>query len=83
MCHKYSNDDFHMIQICSPQTSEAREGAKLQMDASTMFEAQCMCYLGRGKRGVKRHPHNNAGQNWTITQCCCNVGPALKTVGQH
>ena len=39
--------------------------------------------LGSGKRGVKRHPFNNVGQHGTITQCCLNVGPASKIVGQH
>ena len=37
------------------------------------------------RRDEKRHPHNNAAvrKHGTITQCCFNVGPASKTVGQH
>ena len=37
------------------------------------------------RRDQKRHTHNNAvlGKHGTVTQCCFNVRPASKTVGQH
>ena len=36
------------------------------------------------ERDFKGHKHNAAvRKDGTITQCCFNDGPALKTVGQH
>ena len=47
---------------------------------------QCIVLSGVSGAGMgKRYPHNNATarKHGTITQCCFNLGPAAKTVGQH
>ena len=51
----------------------------------TSAPGQCIVLSGVSGAGMsKRHQHNAAvRKHGTITQCCFNHGPALKTVGQH
>ena len=51
----------------------------------TSASGQCIVLSGVSGAGMlKRHQHNAAVRiHGTITQCCFNDGPALKTVCQH